>query len=270
MAVTVHGHHIPDSGNEEEDKKVSRDRCGGVHHCKQCKAEVESYNEDHKPTVSMHFEEQAKMVEWDIDANQPAKPYPAEIIEAETELEKDLGHILNYHSAENESGTPDFILAMYLKAQLDLFNQTIKNRAVWRGESIELPALRQLHRDTEMMDRVIKYLRQLVKDGVIVINEDLEATDVYRGIMDMEGVESSSTKEVPLVTYQDGHRNEIGTATVQVTPGEVRVEGKIITSAEALFADPGETYSIDLDEPKDEPRPTTRFERYQKEGFNPE
>lgn len=255
MAITKHGHHIPDSGNEEEDKKARRARCGGIHHCKQCIAEVVAYKEHVAPG-------KVDLIDWDIDANRPA-----EIIPMESAFEKDLGHLLNKHSAENESGTPDFILAMFLNAQLELFNQTIKNRAVWRGESIELPALQQLHRDTETMDRVIKYLRQLVEDGVIVINEDLEATDVYRGIMDMEGVESSNTKEVPLVTYQDGHRNEIGTATVQVTPGEVRVEDKIITSVEAVFADPGEAYSIDLDEPKDEPETPSRFERYIKDGL---
>jgi hypothetical protein len=264
MAVTRHGHHIPDSGNEEEDKKVSRARCGGIHHCKECQADVEAWNQQVTVAPSMHFEEQ---IDWNIDANQPAQSFPAEIIEAETDLEKDLGHILNKHSAENESGTPDFILAMYLKAQLDLFNQTIKNRAAWRGESVELPALQRLHRDTETMDRVIKYLNQLVVDGVIVINQPLEATDIYRGIMDQNEVDTiGEGKIVPLVSYEGGHRNEIGTATVQVTPGEIRVEGKIITSVEALFADPGAAHSIDLDEP----RPTNRFERYQKEGFNTE
>lgn len=136
-----------------------------------------------------------EQIDWDNDTKQPTKSFPAVIIEEESNLEKGLGHLLNKHSAENESGTPDFILAMFLKAQLDLFNQTIKNRAVWRGESVELPALLSLHRDTETMDRVIAFLRSKVEEGVIDIKEPIEATDLYRELMDYQPPEPVSTKD---------------------------------------------------------------------------
>jgi hypothetical protein len=35
----------------------------------------------------------------------------------------------------------------------------------------------------------------------------------------------SKKKKVPLVVYTDGRRNEIGTAEIEVWPGEVRVSG---------------------------------------------
>lgn len=136
-------------------------------------------------------------------------------------LEAELSSLLNKHSAENPSGTPDFILAAYLMGCLDVFNKTVTHRGHWRGEPVELPALLSL---------------------------------------------SDENKEVPLVTYEGGKRNEIGTAKVKVTPGEVLVEGKVITSATAIFGDA--LKGVSLDEPKDAPLPElpdktgSRFERY--------
>jgi hypothetical protein len=62
-----------------------------------------------------------------------------------SELEVALQRLINEHSAENDSGTPDYILASYLSGALGLFNITVRARANWRGESVELPALRKLH-----------------------------------------------------------------------------------------------------------------------------
>lgn len=86
---------------------------------------------------------------------------------------EELASLLNKYSKENESGTPDFILADYLAGCLDTFNKTIRARAQWRGESVELPAL-QKH----------------------------------------------PSKRVPIVQYADGRRNEIGTAKIEISPGE--------------------------------------------------
>lgn len=48
-------------------------------------------------------------------------------------LEKDLSTILNCHSEENKSDTPDFILAQYLMASLDVYNKVTKERDRWKG-----------------------------------------------------------------------------------------------------------------------------------------
>lgn len=60
-----------------------------------------------------------------------------------SELEVELSHLLNRHSAENESGTPDYILAEYLVNCLRAFESTVQRRAIWRGEHTELPALQR-------------------------------------------------------------------------------------------------------------------------------
>ena len=65
----------------------------------------------------------------------------SEFVRDREELKRDIASVLNRHSAENPSGTPDFILAEYLVTQLENFEATVATRADWRGESVELPAL---------------------------------------------------------------------------------------------------------------------------------
>lgn len=54
----------------------------------------------------------------------------------ETEFEKELEHLINKHSLENGSNTPDFILAQYLKGCLDNFNIIIQARESWYGRGV--------------------------------------------------------------------------------------------------------------------------------------
>lgn len=56
-------------------------------------------------------------------------------------FDEDLQQVINRHSAEAPSGTPDFILAEYLTACLKAFNEAVSIRAQWRGETVDLPAL---------------------------------------------------------------------------------------------------------------------------------
>ena len=58
----------------------------------------------------------------------------AEVKITETQFERDLEHLLNYHGLENESDTPDFILAKYLLACLAAFNAASQERSKWHGE----------------------------------------------------------------------------------------------------------------------------------------
>jgi len=51
----------------------------------------------------------------------------------ESEFEKQLTKLINEHSMENSSNTPDFILARYLKGCLDNFNVIIQARESWYG-----------------------------------------------------------------------------------------------------------------------------------------
>lgn len=51
------------------------------------------------------------------------------------EFERELAALLNKHSLEGESNTPDYVLAKYLVACLRAFNATMKRRdAVYRDD----------------------------------------------------------------------------------------------------------------------------------------
>jgi hypothetical protein len=53
-----------------------------------------------------------------------------------TEFTKELTTLINKHSQENDSNTPDFVLAAYMMNCLNAFNAAIKHRAELAGGSI--------------------------------------------------------------------------------------------------------------------------------------
>lgn len=54
---------------------------------------------------------------------------------ADQTFEKELEHLLNRFSQENASGTPDFILANYLKNCLAAWNEAVQQRETWWGRN---------------------------------------------------------------------------------------------------------------------------------------
>jgi len=50
-----------------------------------------------------------------------------------SDFKKELEGLINKHSAENGSNTPDFILANYLSRCLDNFDETLQERQKWYG-----------------------------------------------------------------------------------------------------------------------------------------
>lgn len=49
------------------------------------------------------------------------------------ELREDLRKVINRHSLENGSNTPDFVLADFLVEQLNLWNKFTSIREKWHG-----------------------------------------------------------------------------------------------------------------------------------------
>lgn len=47
-----------------------------------------------------------------------------------------LQQLINQHSLENNSGTPDFILARYLENCLSVFNSALQTREAWYNRPI--------------------------------------------------------------------------------------------------------------------------------------
>ena len=49
------------------------------------------------------------------------------------DFEKELEELINKHSLENKSDTPDFLLAKYLRMCLVNYSATVKARDKWHG-----------------------------------------------------------------------------------------------------------------------------------------
>lgn len=64
-------------------------------------------------------------------------------------FDQELESLLNRHSIENDSNTPDFILAQYLLACLDAYNTALINRARWYGR-MDVPGRDSLPFDEAM------------------------------------------------------------------------------------------------------------------------
>lgn len=54
-------------------------------------------------------------------------------------FQEDLEKVINRHSAESPSGTPDFILAEMLTNMLKAYNEAVNKRAEWRGDDMINP-----------------------------------------------------------------------------------------------------------------------------------
>lgn len=57
--------------------------------------------------------------------------------DADMSFQQDLAQVINRHSRENVSGTPDFVLAAYLESCLTAFEIANQQRADFRGEKVE-------------------------------------------------------------------------------------------------------------------------------------
>jgi len=53
----------------------------------------------------------------------------------ESQFQKDLEALINQYSKENDSDTPDFILAKYLNEVLKNFNAAVLEREQWYGRT---------------------------------------------------------------------------------------------------------------------------------------
>lgn len=50
-----------------------------------------------------------------------------------TDFQRDLEHLINRHSLENDSNTPDFVLAHYMMNCLFAFNDAVRQRENYYG-----------------------------------------------------------------------------------------------------------------------------------------
>jgi hypothetical protein len=64
----------------------------------------------------------------------------------ESEFRIELMQVINRHSRENGSNTPDFILAEYLEACLTAFDAASRRRERWYGKELHIGGIRDITR----------------------------------------------------------------------------------------------------------------------------
>ena len=72
------------------------------------------------------------------EALDPATDFPKTEEENWKDFQSDLEQIINIHSMENGSNTPDWILAEYLVNCLKTFNETSRAREKWYGKELKI------------------------------------------------------------------------------------------------------------------------------------
>lgn len=143
---TAHGHHIPGTVKDAE-KPLFVARCGGIQICEEC------------------YRDGARYLHGTV---------PNGDAEKEPSFHEELRQLLNRHSKENPSNTPDYILADYLIACLDIFGATLEQRDRWWGQ----PQLNYSESEKVMYEEetYIQKGQRLVFDYV---TNHLEKTDTH-------------------------------------------------------------------------------------------
>lgn len=67
-------------------------------------------------------------------------------------FEKELEQLINKYSKENDSNTPDFILAEYLSNSLKTFNTTLQRRETWYGRNFSSKKIDTFQDDAIMLE----------------------------------------------------------------------------------------------------------------------
>lgn len=86
---------------------------------------------DMKVLLHILTEEAAKPGALQTPTEEEPPPTPSTLV-------RDLEALLNMHSAENESNTPDFILAEYLMDCLHAFETASRHREQWYGRRLSI------------------------------------------------------------------------------------------------------------------------------------
>jgi len=94
----------------------------------------------------------------------------------------ELIRLINKHSKENGSNTPDFILSQYLSGCLEVFDKTIKLR-----EPIEMMSGKFI-RSHEVIFDLIYLMEEAIKIVDTILKEDKPSFDLPATIADMRAI----------------------------------------------------------------------------------
>lgn len=89
-------------------------------------------------------------------------------------LADDLAKVINLHSRENASNSPDFVLGEFLSATLSAFEEATRDRDKWYGISPHPGgASTKIGQNTTLEDHVLHILQALSSPTVSVLDEEV-------------------------------------------------------------------------------------------------
>lgn len=104
----------------------------------------------------------------------------------EKKFEKELEDLINRHSKENESNTPDFILAQYMSNCLKNFNIATQQRETWYGRDAR-PSYKNKHDDhIEVKPGVFIHKRIIERGDIIDLLDEYSTWLTKNGYMDTD------------------------------------------------------------------------------------
>lgn len=98
-----------------------------------------------------------------------------------SDLQRELAEVLNRHSVENDSNTPDFILAKFLRGCLGAYAEAVSERDEWHEPS---PTRDDITLEVLAMDRHYERLASLHLQGAITEAQHAAATSALRDFQD--------------------------------------------------------------------------------------
>jgi len=123
--VSEYKRNCPDCGHENDNRSISCFECGVIMGeqepkpvCEQC-GEIIHDDNYFRDDQGVNFHKTKECLSWQ------------ESVVEEDSFKLSLARLINQHSLENGSDTPDFILADYLCQCLAVFNVTTKERKRW-------------------------------------------------------------------------------------------------------------------------------------------
>lgn len=93
-----------------------------------------SYVSKHNPQAGGYY----VVYEDDYKSFSPASAFEGGYTLVSTAFEMEIARVINKHSKENESNTPDFILAAFVRDCLTAFAKTSRDREKWFGKELRV------------------------------------------------------------------------------------------------------------------------------------
>lgn len=107
-----------------------------------------------------------------------------------SEFREELVNLINRHSMENGSNTPDFILANYLMLQIESFDTTVNRREEWYG--------RESPKKTWSTDVLRMRIQEIVDFAIRVHDHD------FNDHITREGVHDKVKQELEVIQSRGG------------------------------------------------------------------